>query len=1125
MNRSRFAFCALFCLFCGASRVAGQRTYAPRSVLADGAWYKIAVKEAGIYKIDVSQLNAMGISTTSLASGSIRLFGNGGAMIPEDNAAPRPDDLRQNAVFVEDGGDGLFNGNDYLLFYAPGPHRWQRDGSGYYHTYNIYSDSACYFLNIAPGGLRIVTDPAAPPATQTVTSYDFHVFYEKDETSVLSSGKEWFGAMFSTVPGGVTEKKYTLAAPAGLGNARLRIRLAARSTSGARFDLSLGNNAIRSFLPPPVSGNIFETYASTVTERLPVAGAGDFTLKFTGNASAQGWLDFLALEGRCPLALPAQGALLFRDLQSTGAGQTAGFELANGTAQTMVWDVTAPDRPVRLQVSLNGNVLRFSRDAAVLREYAAFNPAGLPAPQYIGPVTNQDLHGLSAADMLIVSPTAFLSAADRLAAWHRETQGLKVNVVAAPLIWNEFGSGTGDPAALRDFLKMQYDRGGLKYVLLLGRASYDYKDRLENNTNFVPTWQSDISLHGINSYMSDDFFGFLGDADDINGSGALLDVAVGRLPVKSLAEADIAVNKIITYNTPATFGPWRQEMTFVADDEDGNLHLEDAETVSGVITAEETAFNVGKLYLDAFPQVATSAGSRYPAVNEAIRQRMYSGNLVWNYTGHGTFNRLAEEAVLEESSIEGWQNGGRLPLMVTATCDFAPFDNPDFYSLGEKLLMRENGGAIALMTTTRAVFAYSNLVMNANYFRRAFSPGAGGRMPTLGEGAMLAKNDTYAQNGDVINNRKFQLLGDPAMPLAFPEWRVNTDSLNGREITPGDTLKALGKYTVAGSVRDAAGNLQPAYNGMLDVTVYDKPAGRNTRGNDPGSTPAAFSVQDRILFRGRDTVVNGRFRFTFVVPKDMSQADGNARISYYTRNAAEDGGGFYNRLAANGTAADAPEDHQGPAIGAWMNDKGFTSGDITHENPLLLVHLSDPGGINATGNGIGHDITAILDDSTQFFILNEFYEAVAGDYREGNIRFPMAGLSPGEHTLTVRAWDSYNNSSTINIRFTVVPKSTLAVEKVGNYPNPFRDRTRFIFYHNQQGVDVDVVIRIFTAAGQQVSTLRRTINTGNGRYDGVSWNGTADTGSRVAPGIYFYQIVVKGKDNSQKVFGGQLVLL
>lgn len=1125
MNRSRFALCAILCLLCGAGRVMAQRTYAARSVLADGSWYKLAVKETGVYKIDAAQLQSMGISTANLASGSIRLFGNGGGMIPEDNSIARPDDLLQNAIWVADGGDGLFNGNDYLLFYAPGPHRWQRDGSGYYHTAHLYSDSACYFLNIAPGGQRIISDPGMPAATQTVTAYDFQTVHEKDEVNILSSGKQWFGPVFSTIPGGVTERSYTLEAPAGLTEARLRIRLAARSMAGARFDLGLNGTALRSFLPPPVNGNIFDTYASTVTERFTTAGGGNYTLKFTGNSSAQGWLDFISLEGRAPLVLPAQGALLFRDSRSTGTGQTAGFGLANGTAQTMVWDVTLPHQPVKLQATLTGGTLRFSRDASVTREYAAFNPAALPAPLYIGPVPNQDLHGLSAVGMLIITPSAFQSAAARLAAWHREAHGLQVHVVPTELVWNEFGSGIADPAALRDFLKMQHDRGGLRYVLLFGRASYDYKNRVRNNTNFVPAWQSDNSLHGINSYVSDDFYGFLGDQDDINGNGALLDAAVGRLPVRTLQEADVAVNKIIQYNTPAGFGPWRQEMTFVADDEDGNLHLEDAETVSNIITQEESPFNTGKLYLDAFPQVSTTAGSRYPAVNEAIRQRMYSGNLVWNYTGHGSFNRLAEEAIVEESAIDGWQNAGRLPLMVTATCDFAPFDNPDLHSLGEKLLMRENGGAIALMTTTRAVFAYSNLVMNANYFRRAFSAGAGGIMPTLGEGAMLAKNDTYAQNGDVINNRKFQLLGDPAMPLAFPKWRVTTDSLNGREIQATDSLKALGKYTIAGSVRDGSGNLRGNYNGMVDVTVYDKPAARNTRGNDPGSSPASFSVQDRILFRGRDTVQNGRFRFTFIVPKDMSQADGNARLSFYTSNTTEDGGGFYNRLAANGTAPDAPEDREGPVISAWMNDRGFTSGDITHENPLLLINLRDPGGINATGNGIGHDITAILDDSTQFFILNEFYEALPGDFREGNIRFPMAGLAPGEHTLTIRAWDSFNNSTTINIRFTVIPKSSLAVEKVGNFPNPFRGQTRFIFYHNQQGADVDVVIRIFTAAGQIVSTIRRTINTANGRYDGVSWNGTADAGSRVTPGIYFYQIVVRAKDNTQKVFGGQLILL
>lgn len=1122
MLRSGFVLISAIFLLCRTESTLAQRVYADRSVLADGNWYKLAVKAAGIYKIDIPQLNAMGISTASLPSSHIRLFGNGGAMLPEDNAAPRADDLPEIAISVMDGGDGLLNGNDYILFYAPGPHTWQKDAQGYRHTYNLYTDSACYFLNISPGGLRVQPAPAVPNPNFNVSAFDFRVFQEDELHNILSSGKQWLGDEFGNGNGSTAERTYTInLPPGGLTDVFVRFQAVSRSTGSSRFDVLVNNVLAESFYPAPVSGNIFEEYASPAGGWFPAQGGGTLTLRYQGNASAQGWLDFLEVQGRAALRMPAQGALLFRDASGTGPGRIGRFSIDNAAAQTQVWDVTDPGRPRSLPSTFSGGSLQFNADCAILKEFAAFTPETLPQPEYIGPVPNQDLHGASTPDMLIITATVLENAAARLAAWHNAAQQLQVSVVTVDQIYNEFASGSPDPTALRDFVKMHYDRGGLRYLLLFGRASYDYRDRLPGNTNIVPTWQSSSSWHGITAYMSDDYFGFLDDGDNIGNNGQinLLDVAIGRLPVKNAAEADAVVDKIAGYHAPRSFGPWRNEMTFVADDEDNNLHLEDAETVSRIIETEQPVYNVDKIYLDAFPQVSSSGGSRYPAANEAITNRINSGTLVWNYTGHGGFSRLAEEAILEEAALPAWKNADRLPLMVTATCDFAPFDNPAFQSLGEKLVLMPEGGAIALMTTTRAVFAASNLVMNANYFRLAFQPGT-----PLGEGARLAKNETYAALGDVINNRKFQLLGDPALLPAFPLWRVYTDSINGQPLSGADTLKALGKYTIQGSVRDADGMIKQDYNGVMTTTVYDKPAGSSTLGNDPGSAAVVYRQQDRILFKGTQQVRNGRFSFTFVVPRDILQEDGHGKISYYTQNETSDGTGVYGQLPVNGTAA-APADNEGPQIQAWMNDESFRDGGLVNEEPLLLVRLYDDNGINATGNGIGHDIVAILDDSTRFFNLNAWFEARRDDYRQGDIRFPMAGLAPGEHTLTIRAWDTHNNSSTIRIRFKVVLKATLAVENVFNYPNPFRDQTRFVFTHNQQGTDLDVVIRIFTPAGQLVRTMSSTINSVNGRYDGVPWNGTADSGARLTPGIYFYQIVVKDEMSKEKVFGGKMILL
>ncbi|RPE13026.1 hypothetical protein EGT74_05670 [Chitinophaga lutea] len=1107
MRTARSFMLATACLLCWLGEAYGQRSYAQRSVLADGSWYKLAVREPGVYRIDLPLLQSMGILTNNLASNTLRIYGHGGGMLPEDNAAPRPDDLPENPVVVLDGGDGILNGNDCILFYAEGPHIWRPTPEGFRHTRHLYADSICYFLQLKPGSLRVGEAPAGISGT-AVTTYDYRAFHEKDLYNILSSGKEWFGEELNAPQ---PERSFTLSTPAaGLTEMHIRFRAVARSTGGSQFEL-----AGQRFAPLPVSGNIFDQYATAVEGYFPYTGGGTVSLRYQGNAAARGWLDYLEIQGRSPLVLPASGTLLFRDSRCAGAST---FVLANAGAQTQVWDVSNPLQPLRQQTQLSGSTLRFNGDCGILREYVAFNPDATPKPQFVSAVANQNLHGVNVSGMLVIAPAALKAEAERLAGWHRSRQ-LDAVVVTVEDIYNEFASGSPDPTALRDFVKMQYDRNGLRYLLLFGRASFMYKDA----SNMVPTWQSPASLHGINTYMTDDYFGFLGDNDHIGGN-PLLDVAIGRLPVRNAAEAAAVVNKIKRYQSPESFGAWRNEMTFTADDEDGNLHFNDAEKVNRIIEQEQPGFNVTKLYLDAFPQVSGASGSRYPAVNDAINRKMFNGTLVWNYNGHGSFTRLAEEAVLDDTSPDAWNNANRLPLLVTATCDFAPFDNPQFHSLGEKLLTRERGGAIALMTTTRAVFASSNLVMNANYFRLAFQPRAGGQMPTLGEGAMLAKNETYAGLGDVVNNRKFQLLGDPALSLAFPRWRVYTDSVNGVAAGTADTLKALGRYTIAGSVRDATGNIRTGYNGTLDITVFDKPVTRRTLGNDPGSAAVDYQQQDRALFRGTQAVQNGRFRFTFVVPKDIAAIGGKGKISYYTHNDTEDGGGTYANLAVTGTATGVPADNQGPVIKAWMNHESFRDGGVTAEDPLLLVLLQDENGINATGNGIGHDIVAVLDDSTQFYNMNEFYITTPGNFREGRVVFPLAGLAPGKHSLTIRAWDSFNNSSTINISFTVVPKSLLAVENVYNYPNPMRHQTRFVFNHNQQNADLDVLIRIFTSAGKQVATIRNTINTTNGRYSGIPWNGTNDSGARLTPGIYFYQFVVRSTGR-EKVFGGKLILL
>ncbi|MBW8686530.1 type IX secretion system sortase PorU [Chitinophaga rhizophila] len=1111
-------FCVLFAYCLPAIGANGRGgPYAAHSVLSKGSWFKLAVTREGIYKIDKALLAAAGVSG---APANVRLYGAGGRMLPEANAASRHDDLPEVAL-IEEG--------DYLLFYAPGPHSWQYQGGNFTHTANLYADTAWYFLTTDNGtGKRAITDPTTPAASLLVNSFDYRTFYENDSLNFLNSGKQWWGTVFNSAR---PQHTINFTLPLLPQSVKVGVRVAARSNGTSRFSIQAGSGMIGSIGLSPVSGNIFEAFAAIGVGYYNTAPSGTtlpVTLTFTpGGGGAQGWLDYLTLQARCRLQLPSGQPLFFRDMATVLPGQTAQYRIENADSQTTIMDITDPLQPVKVQTRLTGNTVTFSRDCGTLHEYAALNGQGYLQPVPAGKVANQDLHGLSGADMLIVTIPGLQSAADKLAAWHSMQDKLNVKVVTVNEIYNEFGSGTPDPTAIRDFVKMCYDRGGLQYLLLFGDASYDYKNRIAGNTNLVPTWQSAISNDPVNAYPSDDFFGFLDDADDINDNSRInqLDIAIGRLPVQTLSQAEAVVKKIIGYNVPANYGRWQQHITIVADDGDDNLHLQDAEHMSEIVGGQWPAGNIKKIYLDAYPKVADAGGSRYPAVNKAIAEDIFEGTLIWNYTGHGSYSRLAEEVIMEQSSLATWKNTGKLPLFITATCDFAPFDNPAYVSLGEQLLLQEQGGGIALMTTTRAVFSASNKVMNANYLQKLLTPAADGRMPTLGQAAMQAKNLTYATYIDIPNNRKFQLLGDPALTLAFPQYHVVTDSINGKAAGDvPDTLKAMGRYTVKGHLEDAQGVRQDNYKGTLYTTVYDKPALQYTMGNDAGSTKAAYYQQQHMLYRGQQTIQDGQFTCTFVVPADIDYQTGAGVLSFYAANSIIAAGGVYSGVQIGGTADDVEQDASGPVIQAYLDNEYFRNGGLTGENPVLLLHLKDEQGINTSGYGIGHDLIATLDnDKEQYYILNNFFEAVTDSYQEGKVRFPLYALAEGSHTMTIKAWDTHNNAGTATLQFRVIKSSGMTIGKAGCFPNPFHHQTQFTFEHNQQDQALEVMVQIYTVTGQQIKTIRHTINSGGSRYVGAPWDGTNDSGSRVPPGMYIYNILVTA-NGKKTILGGKVTV-
>ncbi|MDB5196516.1 MAG: porU, partial [Flaviaesturariibacter sp.] len=728
--RTAFLVGVWSCISLGAL---AQRVYKPHSVLASGNWYKVAVSGEGIYKMDAAFLAGLGLSG-AISSAQIRVFGGTPGLLPEANAATRIDDLEEVAVTVVDGGDGVLSGSDYLLFYSQGPNPWKKDSLNkrFRHNKNLYTDKAYYYVTVGGSGKRVAMQAGGSPAGISVNSFDERYFHELDTVNFLSSGREWFGEELSNLPGRQLSRSFSIpSANMIAGSSAVFISdVAARSiNAGSRIDVLLNGQALQQHQIGPVTAvfnDVFGRQSQQVTNFTVSGPALNASFTYTpGSFNSQGWVNWFEVFFRRSLALVPGQQLPFRDWSTVGSAAVQ-FKLAGADAATQVWDVTDAFNPVKMAGALAGAELSFSNTALSLHEYVAFGTNFL-TPGAIGKIANQDLHNTIATDFIIIVNPAFLPQAQRLAAYHVQRDGLKVTVATTEQVFNEFSGGSPDPAALRDFAKLYYDRyrsnwnASGKYLLLFGRGSFDYKDRVNNNTNFVPVYESVASLDPLTTYTSDDFFGFLDDGDDINAIVATntLDIGIGRAPVKSAEEAKNFVDKIEAYQAPAAFGPWRNNAVFIADDEDFNLHLQDAESVALTTASNDSNLNINKIYLDAFRQEASTAGGTYPQANAAINNTIYNGTLIWNYSGHGGPPRLAEESILDQQMVDNFNNPTRLPLFITATCDFAPYDLPNVASLGENLLVRPKTGAIALRTTTRVVFAFSNRILNDNYLKIA----------------------------------------------------------------------------------------------------------------------------------------------------------------------------------------------------------------------------------------------------------------------------------------------------------------------------------------------------------------------------------------------------------------------
>ncbi|RPD47222.1 type IX secretion system sortase PorU [Hymenobacter sediminis] len=1150
------------------------RSYAKASVLSQGDWYKIGVPGSGIYKLDRKMLADLGLDVQRLDPARLRLYGNAMGTLPQANQAFRPDDLAENPIRFVGDANATFDDNEYFLFYARGPHTWTRAGSAarFQHHLNPYTDTAYYFLTVgSSAGRRVAAAPVVTGASSArITAFTERQFYEVELINLAKSGRTWLGETFTATD----QKTFSFPVADLVPGTTVQVTsaVAAASVSPSVFQTSVnGQSAASLVVPgyncssgswcyPEIANGSLGTLNYTVPATSPAEIKIDLTYTGNNDPSAKGYLDYLELNARRQLRLTGS-QLEFRSLENIGPNAISQFELS-APANTTIWDVTNPRHPAEVTAA-NGV---FLARTDTLREFVAFNGTAFPTPRSFGKVANQNLHALNLdgkLDLVIVTHPAFLKEAKELAAHRTTHDGFTVQVVTTSQVYNEFGSGGQDVTAIRDFMKMVYDRaptGKRQYLLLFGDASYDYKadptnataqlpdwwkNRLPTNAdkinqNFVPVYESVESFdlimgarpggQGI-TYSSDDYYGLLDDTEGAwlpNFSNELVDIGIGRLPVRTAEQAATVVKKLIAYDSPVSFGKWRNRLSFVTDDGDRNLFTAYTEQLTGPLDTLPTtrSYNVYKHYLDMYPQSIVAAGQRSPAAERAIDEAFEQGSLLINYIGHGGPKGWADEQILTNASVLRLQNANRLAFLFTGTCDFSTYDNPEFTSAGEQSLTDTPNGAIGLFTTTRVVYADRNQSMAIEFFRDLFTPLPDGTMPRIGDICQATKN--AAVSGD--NNRNYALLGDPSMRLAYPQQEAVITQINGKpaQSAQPDTLKALKQVEIKGEVRQA-GQRNARFTGTAQVQVFEKKSIVTTLGNESGDTPTPIAIRENVLYDGPATVTNGEFKVQFIVPKDINYQVGLGKISVYAADLTARADAHGQLLTPVGDASQvAFRDTIPPRIRLSMdNENGFVFGGMTGTTTTLIGNLRDESGINTAGTGIGHNLTATLDgDPAQVINLNKFYTAKVDSFQAGQVKYQFEGLTPGPHELRVKAWDTWNNSSEQTIEFIAAPTQKLALQHVLNYPNPFATSTTFHFDHNRQGEELDVQIQIFTVSGKLVRTLQAPILSSSPHVGSITWDGRDEYQDQLARGVYIYRVNVRSnRDKSTASKFEKLVLL
>lgn len=1088
------------------AKAAGKDRYVANSKLASGKWVKVSITEDGLYQFSRATLKKLGFSNPD----NVHLYGYGGHLLPElIREGTHHDDMVEVPLYYN-------SQTDCWIFWGNGLIYWTNDT----RISNTFARSACYFLTEedAPSKMETLTyNPDLSRSSYNTTRA--HTLYEKDEFAWFTVGRHLFD---NENYANNSSHNYSLSATDPAGNGKLTVVFTNGDVSTNNVNVSINGTAAGSFGVSPPGDYI---YATSETRNYNVTSQGTpatLNVNIHAESGKKGRLDYLAYHYDRKLSTVTNG---YAYVDFTNPGKNAARFNISGTNVKVIRTGSLDVKDALVEGTQEGGTYNVLVDNGG-EHFVAFATNGtFPEPTIVGNIENQNLHSLDSLDMVIIIPASgkLFSEAQRLAEAHKLYDGLRVGIVRADQVYNEFSSGTPDPTAYRLFMKMLYDKAASidvapRYLLLFGDCAWDNRMlsgawRNSNPNDYLLCYESENSFSDTKSYVMEDYFGLLDDGEGTNVINEKSDIGVGRFPVTTAAEAKIMVDKCITFMSNQNAGPWRNLVYFLGDDGDENEHMRYANNVAESVISKYPKMEVHKIMWDAYTRVSSTKSNTYPDATKEIKKQMTDGALVMNYTGHAGSHAFSHEYVLLREDFET-NKSTKLPFWITCACDVMPFDS-NSGNIGETAVLNPSGGALAFYGTARTVFASQNYNMNRYIMQYLFANDTNTKQRNrIGDAIRLAKNSIISdgrQAGYLENKLQYALLGDPALIMGNPIPNVVVDKINDKEVdgTP-IPLKAGERVKLSGHI-EQNGNLMTNFIGIVYTRLFDSKETIVCRNNARAEEAFTFTDRNGLLHESQDSVRAGQFSEEFIIPVDINFSNEDGRLVFYAINEGGDieANGYNEDIPLGGMVDNTDFDKEGPKIYAYLNEEYFQNGSTVNATPLFVAQLTDASGISASGNGIGHDLSLCIDGRSDLtYNINEYYSHEFGDFTRGTVAYNIPALENGPHYLTFRAWDVLNNTSQTSLDFVVDDGLATNILRLMASQNPATTSTNFIISYDLPGSECDFMVEVFDFSGRRIWMQEETSSSANGIHT-ITWNLTSGGGAKVGTGIYLYRCSIR----------------